>query len=225
VTTLASKPIKMVVATSTPGVFTTTANGSGVWSISGISGLEGGVRLAVWINDDAAKAFTLTKASTTIGISNVNLYQNYVILKHEGFTATSTPTLTLSWCDKDSGCGNSGDTDIPFTANSNAISVEAGRMLYVAPGSHFNPEAVTVTTHGNASTAGIDGDFKLATGLRQDGTASTSIFTLGGAMSVGGSWYASSTSVFTPVPRPLPLPLPPQATVSTQPLRLLRRRL
>jgi hypothetical protein len=188
--------INLSVATATPGLFsTTTDSGSGAWQITGIEGMAAGIPILVWVDNDATfRASTLTKASSTSDITGVDLYEDRVIVKHEGTSATSTVYADMSWCDADSGCGGSGDTDIQFTANANVISVFAGQELHINEGSEFAPgNSVTVTLQGNAGS-GTDGDLHL------DTSATSSILTLGtsSGVTLAGSWYASSTSIFTP---------------------------
>ena len=156
-------------------------------------GWDEGRPIALWIdNDTTFRAFTFTKASSTSGnITNLDLYKDRVIVKHEGTIGTSTTNADLDSYDGDD------DVDIPFKVTGANLDVNATTTLYVAPGSEFAPGG-TVTLHGNALTANGDGDLRLATGLRQDGTASTSILTMGAYdLSVAGNWFASSTSIFT----------------------------
>ena len=190
---LAGKSIKVAVGTSTtPGVFSTTTTALGAWSVSNVIGLSAGMPIAVWwdVGGVGEKAFTLTKASSTANnITGVDLYQNRVILKHEATVANSTSTTIadLAFCDADSGCGNgnTGDTDIQFTANGGVLNVFKGQELHVWTGDSFLPGG-DVTLHGSQGS-GIDGDFHL------DDNAST---TVNSSFKLAGSWYADSGSVF-----------------------------
>lgn len=183
------KTIKMYIATTSPAVATTTtSSGSGTFTFAGIEGIGLGTPISLWVAGEAAtRAFTLTKASSTSdNITGADIYQDRIIAKHEGFTGTSTTIGDFAWYDADD------DSDIQFIANGGTLEVKKLKMLYIAPGSEFAPGGA-VTLHGNASTQ-TDGDLKLAYGNRQDGVATTSIFSPdGNALSLAGSWYASSS--------------------------------
>ena len=181
----AGKTIKVRIATSTPGVYsTTTIASTGYWMVDG--GIEAppiGVPISVWVDGDSVDAFTFTKASSTENdITGVDLYQNRIIVKHEATSATSTTIADLAVYDADDEPG-----DIRFTANGGALEVEAGQKLYIWPNKVFAPGGA-MTLHGNAS-AEPDGDLAIADGAT---------FTAGGNVTLAGSWLASSTSTFNP---------------------------
>jgi hypothetical protein len=142
-------------------------------------------------HNSTGKFYTITKASTTASsITNLNLYDSRVIVRHEAFTGTSTTIADMALYDKDN------NASIPFTANSGTLAIDAGEMLYVYPGSEFKPGG-NVTLHGNAGTIIPDGDVRLPTGLRQDGTATSSILSMeGNTLSLAGNWFASSTAIY-----------------------------
>jgi len=191
--TTAGLSLKLAVGTSTPGVYaTTTCSGcGGFWQITNVGQPAIGTPITAWVDNNGVNANTITKASSTSNnITGLNLYQNRIIIKHEATSGTSTTYADLAFYDADDE-----PDDLQFTANDNAINVLAGSAVYLAPGSEFSPGAVTVTTHSSSTAVYPSGDFKLATGLRQDGTATSSILTLAGAVSVAGSWFASSTSI------------------------------
>ena len=194
--TTAGKTIRVRVGTTTAGLFaTSTIAANGFWQIPGIlnNGSWGAGRpVHAWVDGDPTfRAFTFTKASSTSNnITNLDLYKNYVIVKHEAFTGTSTTNADLGVYDADD------DEDIQFRVTGANFAQKATNTLYIAPGTTYAPGG-TVTLHGNAGGNG-DGDLRLATGLRQDGVASTSILTLGNnSIAIAGNWFASSTSIFT----------------------------
>jgi hypothetical protein len=198
-----SKTIKIAVGTSTPGVFTTTTNsGTGAWSLSNIAGIQStfaGQRILAWVSGDSAfRAVTFTKASTTNNsITNLDLYRNRVAVKMEGFTGTSTTNTDLDFYDADQ------DSDIQYKVTAGVLNVMKSEELHIAPGAEFAPGG-NITLHGNASTTNPDGDLHLAYGARQDGTATSSIFTLAAnALQLAGNLFASSTTLFTQTPNTL----------------------
>lgn len=161
---------------------TTTDSGSGTWHIDLASAPAVGNPIAVFVDGDSGtRAFTLTKASSTVNnITGVDLYQNRVIAKHEGTSGTSTTNTDFATYDADN------DADIMFTANSGALSVQKGQELHVWTGKTFAPGGA-VTLHGNAA-ASPDGD------LHIDDNA---VLTAGGDITLAGNWAADTGSTFT----------------------------
>src|SRR3989344_4049531 len=171
----ANKTIKASVkgGTATSG---TCSAADGTWSVTGVSQPAIGNPLTIWVDGDATfRAAAVTKASSTSNnISSLNLFQNRVIVKHEGFTATSTTNADLGAYDGDD------DADIQFSVSGTVLSVNAGGALFIASGSEFAPGG-TISMNGNGPSGTFpDGSLRLATGLRQGGTGATSILTLGG---------------------------------------------
>ena len=191
------KVVKIMVGTSTPGIFaTTTAGAGGFWGYAGIqTGLGTGTPITVWVDGDTSfRAATFTQASSSLpgaNITNLNLYQNRVIVRHEGTSATSTTITNMAGYDGDN------DPDIMYKANSGTLTVNAGNMLYIWPGTEFAPGG-TVTIHGNAASTEVDGSLKLPYGTGPAGTATSSILSMNGSkLTLAGSFLASSTSIFT----------------------------
>ena len=193
--TTAGKTIMARFGTSTAGFFaTTTVALNGFWQIQNVTATDFylGMPIHVWVDGDSTfRAFAFTKASSTANnITGLDLYKNTVIVKHEGFTGTSTTNADLGVYDADD------NGSIQFRVTGSNIAVNAANTLYVAAGSEFKPGG-TITLFGNAANANGDGDLRLATGLRQDGVASTSILTMeSNALDLAGNWYASSTATF-----------------------------
>src|SRR3990167_1863853 len=189
-----SKTIKIAIGTSTPGVFaTTTTSGNGTWSIASLPQPFIGERFLAWVAGDTTfRAATFTKGSSTANdITGIDLYQNRVTIKHEGFTGTSTTNSDLAFYDA------TDDGDIQFDATAGgALAVNSREELHIAPGTEFAPGG-NVTLHGQASTTNPDGDLHLASGARQDGAATSSILTMtANTLKLAGNWFASSTSKF-----------------------------
>lgn len=184
--TSGGKTIQLRVATSTPGVFsTTTDSGSGAWKIEGIDSkeMQSGVSIFVYVDGSSTFASTFTKASSTASLYNtegVDLYQNRVIVKHEATSGTSTTIADLSFYDSDD------DSDIQFTANGGALSVATNTELHIAAGTTFAPGG-NVTIYGNAGSS-PDGDLHI-----DDGAS----FIAGESTTLAGSLSRDAGAVFT----------------------------
>jgi hypothetical protein len=179
--TTAGKTITLKVAGA--GAYsTTTVAGTGVWRINNITQPAIGNPVEVWVDGDATmRAFAMTKASSTSNnITGLDLYQNRVIVKHEGTSGTSTTIADLAVYDSDN------DADIQFTANNGALSVSKGQELHIWTGKTFAPGGA-ITLHGNAA-AFPDGAMHI------DDNA---ILTAGGDISVAGGWAADTGSTYT----------------------------
>jgi hypothetical protein len=181
------KTIKIAVGTSTTGIFTTTSNGSGVWSVTLPSGHEiavGTPLLAFVDADSSTPAAYFTKAKDlSSNMSDLNLYKNRLVIAHEATAGVSVSNADLSFYDRDN------DADVPFTSNAGTLSVGAGNELHVRAGKTFDPSGPLII-HANASASSLDGTLHLASG---------SIYVSSGATSVGGNLFASSTASITGV--------------------------
>ena len=84
---------------ATAYIATTTVAANGFYQLFGpATGLALGIPVHAWLdNEPSFRAFTFTKASTTNqNIVNLDLYKDRVIVKHEGFTGTSTTNADLN---------------------------------------------------------------------------------------------------------------------------------
>ncbi len=181
-----AKTIKLAIGTSTVSTYSsTTVSSTGAWSISVPAGhwIGTSTPVTVWVDGDVStRAALFTKApSTTPSISGLDLYQNRVIVSHQG-VATSTTLRDMSFYDSDD------DADIQYSASStiSRFTVNANNELYIWPGKTFNATG-TVTVNGNASSAETDGSLHIGTGATYSA----------GTTTLAGSFVASSTAVYT----------------------------
>ena len=177
----AGKTIMLRVGTSTPGFFaTTTVAGTGAWRIENLKSMSANATVRAWLDGDATfRAFSLTKASSTSNISNLDLYQNRLIIKREGTSAASTTITDLAAYDADD------DADIQFSANGGALNVFKDQELHISAGNPFVPGGA-VTLHGNASST-TDGSLHL-----DDNAA----YSAGATTTLAGNWNADTGSLF-----------------------------
>ncbi|MCB9814243.1 hypothetical protein H6784_02380 [Candidatus Nomurabacteria bacterium] len=183
ITPIASETIKLAVGTSTPpSIHSTTTDASGDWYFT-FSSLATGTPVVAWVDGNASvRGSIFTKSSSTVNsIPDLNIYQNRVIISHEGATtSTSTSIRDLAFYDNDN------DSDIQYNASSTAATfdVNAGNKLYINTGKLFIPGG-EVTVYGNAGS-GVDGSMHIAT----DATYLTS-----GTTTLAGNLSASSTAL------------------------------
>jgi len=162
----------------------TTSISNGAYSFSNVSTTASDIITVYWDADGGSKAVTVTKGASS-DITDLHLYQNRVIVRHEGASA-----LTIADMAK---YDSSDDTDILFTATTtspNTLTVDADAQLYIWPGKEFAPGG-NVTLSPGGSGDSWDGSLKIC---------SNSTFTAAGteSHSIGGSWSASSTATFNP---------------------------
>jgi len=151
---------------------------NGVYSISNLDIDAANDVLTVFLDNETEKAVTVTKAKdTTSNITGLDLYQNRVILRHEG--TTSITNNDLGQYDKDN------DLDIHFTSNTGSLTVDNDHELHLWTGKTFSPGGSVTISPGGTSPGGD---------LHIDDNA---VFTAGGAISVGGNWTADTGSTFT----------------------------
>ncbi len=179
------KTIGIAIGTSTPSQHATTSLVSGVWNftLNDNSYVSASTPILVWVDGDTTtRAAVFTKATSTSNISGLNLYEDHVIIRHEGASGTSTTLSDLSFYDNDN------DADIQFNASLSALTVSAHNKLYIWPGKIFNATG-TVTVNANASsTSSVDGSLHIGVGAQYGSVGTTT---------VGGSFTASSSALYT----------------------------
>ncbi len=190
-----TKTIKVAVATSSVSVHSTsTDSGVGTWSITIPNGhsISTSTPVTVFVDGDAVTAVTVTKASSTADITNLNIYQNNVTLKNE---ATGTTTKATDLYPYDS----SDDADIQFTASTTLgrLTVADGQTLYIATSTTFHMdlpvvsgsfETATSATVLASSTLALSGDFT-QNGIFQAAAADAAAWT-SRTSAANNSWYS-----------------------------------
>ncbi len=159
------------------GEYSTSTDSDGTYSIPNVTINEVNDVVTVFLvtNSYQERANTVTLASSTSNnIGGLNLYQNRIIIRHEG-----DGPITITDLDK---YDYEQDTDILFTASSTPATLTASSTseFFIWSGDTFQ----TGGAGGNISLYDVD--------IRGTFTA-TSTQTI----SVSGSWFASSTATFT----------------------------
>ena len=188
VTNIGNPPCDGSTAAVTILVGSTTYSGSCglLTSTYGIPNVQftGDAVMAVYLNTNGGKrAVTVTKTATA-NISDLDLYQNSLIVRHEGATPiTITDLATFD---------SSRDSDIFFTASSTAGTLVTlpDIELYVWGGKTFTPGG-NVTLQSGGSGSALDGRLYMA---------ANATFTATGAQShsIGGGITLLSGALFTP---------------------------
>ncbi len=185
------KTIKLAIGDGTVNTYSLTADSSGGYRFAVAQALitSTSTKLTMWVDGDVSVKASLVSrlASTTANISDLDLYQNHIIVRHEGAGVEYTLT-TADMEFYDSG----DDSDIQFTASSTAtttpaLSVNAGHELYIWPEKNLSPRGAVVI-YGNAGS-GTDGSLELARGA--------GYFGRGGSLSLAGNLTMSSSSIFS----------------------------
>ncbi len=181
-----SKTIKLAVGTSTVSVqSTTTQSGAYTFTVP-LANLVASTSLVAWVDGDSGtRATAVTKLDAReLNVSGLNLYQNHVILRHEGDEENDALRIEdINIYDSEN------DSDIQYLASTTAstkLSVHKGNELYVWPNSTFVPSG-SVTVSGNAGS-GTDGSFELAAGAKYRGAV--------GLLSVAGNFVLATSSIF-----------------------------
>lgn len=167
---------------------TTSCDGSGNYSFSGITFNPGDV-IAVYL--DSGNGATFAAANITVdpltNISNMHLYQDRVIVRHEDTSAITNTDLAI--CDSSS-C----DSDIPFDVTGSNLVSDAGTEIHVWDSKSYAPGG-NITLHGNAG-AEPDGTLHVAENASfiADGGETHTI--AGSFNMMDGGSFTASTSAF-----------------------------
>ncbi|MCK4782035.1 DUF2341 domain-containing protein [Candidatus Parcubacteria bacterium] len=165
------------------GSWSASTTAGGVYEITSITGISAGSTITAWISGDATyKGTAVTIANN--GSSNITGFDIYggAVIARSDKTSTALTIADMVDYDKDD------DSDIHFTATTSpsaSLIVDNDSELHIWIGKEFAPGGNVTLTHGGAK-----GD------LHIDGSATFTGSTTS-TYSIGGSWTASSTAVFT----------------------------
>ncbi len=182
-----TKTVKIVIATTTTSVFSTTSDALGNWSlpITDFSAITTGTKVLVYVDGETNfKASTFTKlADNTTSVTNLDLYHNRAILRDEIDTATTTTLGELTFYD------GADDSDIRYIfSGTSSMNVLSGTELYIKAGTTFSPEG-TVTVEGNGLANSTDGSLYVG-----------GVYTPSGTTTLAGNLvFASSSTYYTNV--------------------------
>ncbi|MEZ4195135.1 MAG: hypothetical protein R3B53_01925 [Candidatus Paceibacterota bacterium] len=131
------KTIKAAVGTSTVSTHSTsTDSGAGTYSIIIPDGhsIVAGTPITIFVDGDASTTASITtKASSTADIVNLDLFQNYVIIKNEGGVSTTTTNANLAFYT------NSQDSDLKLIVSDNNLTTGYQQNLYLAANTNYAP--------------------------------------------------------------------------------------
>jgi|GEM_PF-987291 len=165
-----------------------SGNYSGVCTSSDGSFVVGSVNLngagdviTVFLDEETEKAVVVTRAANnTSDISGLDLYQNYLIVRHED--AGPITNSDLGSYDKND------DSDIHFTSNSGNLSVDNDFGLHIWSGKYYTPGG-TVTTGASSLSGSVGGDIHINSGATMNVGSNT--------VSCGGDWKNNGTFTFS----------------------------
>ena len=164
--------------------YTTTCNAAtGLYTINGVS-FSPGDSMIVYIKGVAQKGVTVTKDPIS-NINNMDVYENRVIVRHEGLNSLTIADMAV-W-------DSSKDADVQFTtviAAVNTVTLPANRKLLVWSGKTFEPKGNTTISGGGAGAA-YDGTLEAQT----NGVVKLNSTQL---LSIGGSFILGSGATFIP---------------------------
>jgi hypothetical protein len=141
--------------------------------------------LVVYIVGETEKATTVTTEPIS-NISNLHLYENRVIVRHESTNPLSIARMSV-WSSGD-------DSDVQYTAidsNPDTLTIPANRKLLIWTGKTFSPDG-TVTVVGGGAGDSWDGTLEAQANARLIASS-----TVAHAISVGGSFIFGAGAEFT----------------------------
>jgi hypothetical protein len=166
-----------------------SGGGTGAYSISGIT-YSPGDSFIVYISGEPQQAASVSKEPIS-NISNMDLYEHRVIVRHEGASPISIADMA-AWDSSD-------DADVPFSAvtgGTDTLTLPSDTKLIVWTSKTFAP-AGDVSISGGGGGAAYDGTLELYTNAAWTGGASES-YNVGGSMLLdSGATLDANTSTFT----------------------------
>lgn len=171
------------------GSFASACNASGAFSISNVV-FNPGDTLTLFLDTNGTTTGANVSIDPATNISNMHIYRNRVIVRHEGGTAIAISNMDQYDHDQ--------DTDIPFKATAgspNTLVLSAGTKLIVWNSKVFAPGG-NVTVAGNAQANAVDGSVELYATSTWSASGSET-HTIGGLfLAQGGASVAPANSTF-----------------------------
>ncbi|MES2749536.1 MAG: DUF2341 domain-containing protein [Patescibacteria group bacterium] len=183
--------VRVVVNDGTYTASTTCAAGTGAFTLSNVA-YVGDPKITVYLNTNGGVVGTVVTKTPTANITNLDIYANRVITRHQDVSPLSISDMTSFDFDNDS--------DIKFvatTTGSTTLQVLPGNSLFVFATTTFAPGG-NVTLFGNASSSAIEGTLQLGNSATFTATG-TETHTLAGRLVLATTSTlstASSTFVF-----------------------------
>lgn len=180
--TLNGKAIRMVhYDGSVTSTYTATTDGSGVFSVAGVS-MASGDTIVIYLNDEAQEG-NLVYVSNGASVTDLKLYQDAVSIRTDATTATNAKLAAA----------DDGDDDIKYNVAAGAATFENNFELYVFSGSTYAPAGSV-----SAQNVDLNGTLTLAANaLNVSGTFDAT----GGAFTTAGvtmfSAGAGSVNIFS----------------------------
>lgn len=174
------------------GSYTTTANGSGVYSISTIT-VSAGQVITIYIDDATPNAVAYTRAiNNATNITGLNLFQNRVIIRTDD-AGLFTNANANQW-----DASNDSDGDIGIASDGTNVVLSDGWKLLVWDDATYVPGGTITTSPSNDGTdSNVDGDI-----FMKDGgliSMETNALSVGGDFQYTGGFEFDSgqTTTFT----------------------------
>lgn len=139
-----SKTVNLRVGGS--GTYTAETNSSGYWTINNVA-VNSGEIITAYLNDENEKATTVM-ISDGVGITNVDLYINRLIVRSDTASVISNSNLAT---------GDDGDPDVKYNVSSGTLNVDSGIELHVWTGDTFDPGGI-VNTNTTGGLLHLDDD-------------------------------------------------------------------
>lgn len=168
---------------------TSCANGTGVFNVPNVA-FSANDTLTLYIDNGVASGATVS-IDPISSINNMDLYENRVIVRHEG----SDPIMIADMAVWDS----SDDADIPFTAvdgSTDTLTLPSDTKLIIWSSKEFEPNG-NVTLSGGGAGASYDGTLELYANAAFDATGSESHAIGGSFISGSGASFDDETSTVT----------------------------
>jgi hypothetical protein len=180
--------VRIVIDGGTYSASTTCSAADGSYSFTNVNYI-GDPKVIVYLDTNGGVQGSAVSKTLTGNVSNMNIYANRVIVRHEDTAPLTLADMTLF--------DNDNDSDVRFTAATSSLLVQPNTELFIFASSTFAPGG-SVTLLGNGNNNSYEGTLQLGAAATFTATG-TETHTLAGRLVLATTstlFVASSTFVF-----------------------------
>jgi len=148
--------VHLIINNGSSSVATACNSITGAYSFPTVS-FVGDAKMTVYLDTDGGAKGSVVTKTPTVDITNLDIYQNRVIVRHEDVLPVTIADLELF--------DNTNDSDLSFKVESGDLILSPNTELFVFASSTFKPEG-NITLTGNGNSNNYEGTLQLGEGAK-----------------------------------------------------------